>query len=441
MKLFEIIFITFINFCRLSLSFDQYMTFANNMQIPSTMNEDITTIFVVGFPEDMQEREFQNLFTFSYGFEAATLKTPQPEEESSRKQIIGFAKFRTKTNALEAIEILNGRKIDIEKGCVLKAEMAKKNLHTKRSIAQDFYRLSSSRQYINQAFNGISIDGNHNNEFSLLPSDLGLDLGTGLTNVNPEKSLANYMTERDKSVGLSNSLTDLRLDIGASNARKFNCYNGVDILSRSCISDVINDDYSPASGVSYSIFSASVPGYSAPGSEEPTPLTATDKSTINTPLDGNNYSSQMNQYFQNIPVFSPSITSPFSPVYPGVQSNRDTEASPQQQSQPVAQSPGIYSVSANTQAFKSVKPVPSDQENPPCNTLYVGNLPMDASESELRALFGLCNGYRRLLFRVKSNGPMCFVEFESIGHATQAMNDLYGYALTNSTKGKLLSIF
>lgn len=36
--------------------------------------EDVTTIFVVGFPEDMQEREFQNMFTFSPGFEAASLK-------------------------------------------------------------------------------------------------------------------------------------------------------------------------------------------------------------------------------------------------------------------------------------------------------------------------------------------------------------------------------
>lgn len=36
--------------------------------------EDVTTIFVVGFPEDMLEREFQNMFTFSPGFEAASLK-------------------------------------------------------------------------------------------------------------------------------------------------------------------------------------------------------------------------------------------------------------------------------------------------------------------------------------------------------------------------------
>lgn len=214
--------------------------------------EEISTIFVVGFPEDMQvcyppftnprpllilyqEREFQNMFTFSPGFEAATLKIPNKEFTSyggliggtasstvnssigvgvngirsgpfhyaglndpynmvtvnqggvvvdggrdggmaswpaaaplnvnddlpgshyigpginlgalnvgttpgsganllPRKQIIGFAKFRSREEALAARDVLQGRRVDIEKGAVLKAEMAKKNLHTKRGV-------------------------------------------------------------------------------------------------------------------------------------------------------------------------------------------------------------------------------------------------------------------------------------------------------------------
>jgi hypothetical protein len=200
-------------------------------------SEDISTIFVVGFPEDMQvsklyrpcfqkvdfdefdkqEREFQNMFTFSSGFEAATLKIPNKEYTSynglaggsggaaglrgvaggyagyvgpndpynlvtlnqggiiidagregtmtswpasvpgddigghflgsvlgggnaaganmpPRKQIIGFAKFKTREEALTARDVLQGRRVDIDKGAVLKAEMAKKNLHTKRGV-------------------------------------------------------------------------------------------------------------------------------------------------------------------------------------------------------------------------------------------------------------------------------------------------------------------
>lgn len=173
--------------------------------------EEITTVFIVGFPDDMGEREFANMFLFAKGFEASTLKVPvggpssipgRPAENSGAgpggpysavnmpgpasmfdsgawdeqamsmgiprsgpggdaysslpgmggmsgnsaernasnaaagpgkiKQIIGFAKFRTRVEALEARDALNGRKIDVERGCVLKTEMAKKNLHTKQ---------------------------------------------------------------------------------------------------------------------------------------------------------------------------------------------------------------------------------------------------------------------------------------------------------------------
>jgi hypothetical protein len=77
---------------------------------------------------------------------------------------------------------------------------------------------------------------------------------------------------------------------------------------------------------------------------------------------------------------------------------------------------------------------PADQ-NPPCNTLYVGNLPMDTSEDELKSIFMKARGYKRLCFRIKSNGPMCFVEFDDTTYATQALNELYGHPLHNSVKG------
>lgn len=36
----------------------------------------------------MNEREFQNMFIFSSGFEAATLKIPTEEDSNGRKQIV-----------------------------------------------------------------------------------------------------------------------------------------------------------------------------------------------------------------------------------------------------------------------------------------------------------------------------------------------------------------
>ncbi|KAG0294839.1 hypothetical protein BGZ98_001604 [Dissophora globulifera] len=118
--------------------------------------EEISTIFVVGFPDDMQEREFQNMFVFTPGFEAATLKIPNKDQQEDdaltlgvngvnpRKQIIGFAKFRTHQEALQAITVLSGRRVDAEKGSLLKAEMAKKNLHTRRGLSNELIASSLS---------------------------------------------------------------------------------------------------------------------------------------------------------------------------------------------------------------------------------------------------------------------------------------------------------
>jgi hypothetical protein len=62
-------------------------------------------------------------------------------------------------------------------------------------------------------------------------------------------------------------------------------------------------------------------------------------------------------------------------------------------------------------------------------------LPVDTSEDELKAMFSKQRGYKRLCFRTKQNGPMCFVEFEDTSFATKALNELYGHPLHNSVKG------
>ncbi len=83
----------------------------------------------------------------------------------------------------------------------------------------------------------------------------------------------------------------------------------------------------------------------------------------------------------------------------------------------------------------SFPPVNPADQNAPCNTLYVGNLPLSTSEDELKTVFSRQRGYRRLCFRTKQNGPMCFVEFEDVSFATKALHELYGHPLSNSVKG------
>lgn len=74
-------------------------------------------------------------------------------------------------------------------------------------------------------------------------------------------------------------------------------------------------------------------------------------------------------------------------------------------------------------------------QNPPCNTLYVGNLPMNTSQEELRSMFSKCPGYKRLSFKAKSNGPMCFIEFDDITYAALALQEMHGNPLSNSVNG------
>lgn len=90
---------------------------------------------------------------------------------------------------------------------------------------------------------------------------------------------------------------------------------------------------------------------------------------------------------------------------------------------------------------RSFPPVNVADQNPPCNTLYVSNLPTDASEEELRAMFSKQRGYKRFMFRTKPIGPMCFVQFEDVAFATKALYELYGHVLHNSANGGIRLTF
>ncbi|KAH3668712.1 hypothetical protein OGAPHI_002466 [Ogataea philodendri] len=129
---------------------------------------------------------------------------------------------------------------------------------------------------------------------------------------------------------------------------------------------------------------------------------------------------------------TPSITSPpFQQQQP--QPSSQSQSQPQSQQQQQQQHIPELSLLARVPPPAN----PADQ-NPPCNTLYVGNLPPDATELELRTLFQPQKGFRRLSFRTKQNtgnsssshhGPMCFVEFEDVAYATRALAELYGRTL------------
>ncbi|KAJ1982329.1 hypothetical protein H4R33_005053 [Dimargaris cristalligena] len=415
--------------------------------------EEITTIFVVGFPEDMQEREFQNMFTFYPDFEAATLKIPmsgstsdgeEPAASSAvRKQIIGFAKFRTRAAAQEARNILTGRKVDAEKNCILKAEMAKKNLHTKRGLAS------------NGAGVAVPLHLNHDT--------LPLDSPTTYLFPNITTATANHLSKRFDPFCTSAPVTPISgthhaNSLGSSgsgeaptaadffpshDAGVFDFYAdgmaGLDnpasfLQRRNSVHHTMLREASPALGTSAPATRAVGFGLAKTQSERrntnPASLahinqlfgtsSGSTNSLVNKNLDLGGLGGRLSNL--SLGPSTPGVSLPAAPI--SMSLSKSSAGFPASSSVP------------NGFAIPLTRSVNSNDQNPPCNTLYVGNLPMNTAEEELRGLFTQALGYKRLCFRPKPNaGPICFVEFEDVAYATQAMRELDGHPISSSTNG------
>lgn len=97
---------------------------------PIAPSDEVRTIFITGLPEDVKERELQNLLRWLPGYEASQVnfKGEKP---------MGFALFSNAQFALAAKDALQEMVFDAESKSVLHTEMAKKNLFVKRGIVAD----------------------------------------------------------------------------------------------------------------------------------------------------------------------------------------------------------------------------------------------------------------------------------------------------------------
>ncbi|KAF6766996.1 RNA recognition motif domain protein [Kalmanozyma brasiliensis GHG001] len=560
--------------------------------------EEITTVFIVGFPDDMSEREFANMFLFAKGFEASTLKIPaglgtigpngrlsdgagplsagpggpyqavnmpgsgvfdlggnagssweeqnlplglgrpgtndafsslnmpgMPNSMSAAaaagkiKQIIGFAKFRTRAEALEARDALNGRKVDAEKGCILKTEMAKKNLHTKQRpvLATPGFAegvpgsmpppasapgsgLSGAAPgqaplppyALGGPFSGPSgaPSGGQGGPFGTFgkgpgafepfggPNSIQGDLlspheafggpdffGQGgaaalrspigapatLTAQQPQQQQQQGSIGADKWGGSLGPIDFYGRESGAgpmppsSRGLQGGIGQGLNAPggSRSdwpAIGSPPPGLYGPIAGAA-----ASRPGIqrqTSRGNEStPAPGFATATGSASKPeeslkADPNRFSPTSSSAGPEAAAAAaatsdaqkPSIATRFGSIKIGSPADDEDAKPPQQEPSPDLPSPtgGRNVVGDN---------------HPPVNTLFVGNLPSNASsavlsqiEDQLRAVFGSCRGFRQFSFRLKSNGPMCFVEFEDVHTASKAMSELNGHSLGGAIK-------
>ncbi|KAI9333096.1 hypothetical protein BDR26DRAFT_806116, partial [Obelidium mucronatum] len=322
--------------------------------------EDISTIFISGFPDDVQERELRNMFIFAPGFQAASLKLSTGGD--SVRSLVAFAKFRTFNEASYARDYLNGRTFDSDRGLILNATLATRNLqisHRQDYIPQPSHSVfkstspnfldsvghlasASSTSALDSAFLGSQQQG-------CIPWDILNETGdSAVKPVLPTNSILGFSSTTSRSLRINTTSCQLRLDTEVS-----------------------------------SLFN------------ENTDRNMTTCRNSPTGLD--------NEPLEILPV----------PIPNGGDS--------------------LIMPTAASIAAAGYR-CPADQ-NPPCNTLYVGNLPLNTCEAELRELFSRCLGYRRMSFRMRVNGPMVFVEFDSVPYAQQALNDLHGTLLSNSIKG------
>ncbi|TFY56765.1 hypothetical protein EVJ58_g7438 [Rhodofomes roseus] len=591
--------------------------------------EEISTIFVVGFPEDMQEREFQNMFTFSSGFEAATLKIPNKEftaygtgtngpsgpsartqypgsndpynlvtvnqggvvidggrdgpttswpaatddshfvpsnlpVQPPRKQIIGFAKFRTRQEALEARDVLQGRRVDIERGAVLKAEMAKKNLHTKRGpgvppgvpMNNNFMNNAAPQMPENLAgysglngLAGLGANAAAGNTEALAQRDreLGAIGAMGITglgqrrermidrrvedererrrsDMGPVGSLgagamgtrgARERAEEDERERERKRKEHLRL---RDNSDAFEAFHSVpQQMARQSVNSLLSAENGmlpngvgsslpsppamssvPSQGeginglsngpwtslrdvgasaalrkMSAPVFSPTLPARPASPPQYSPPASFDVPTVQNGNAAPGNYSAPFSPQSNSSSLPGhPSLPSRPRPSSPGTEQmlqqavdsaeavlssqplSSASSASGSQNGHDEELSRSVAALAVNTDSGMTSPQLPSPasgassgrnpgDQNPPINTLYVGNLPTSTAgglplnhlEDRLRDLFSKRLGYRKLCFRQKSNGPMCFVEFEDVHYATKALQELYGNTLGGLVKG------
>lgn len=417
-----------------------------------------------------------------------------------RKQIIGFAKFRTRQEALDARDALQGRRVDLEKGSVLKAEMAKKNLHTKRGPGvapssslgslgninpENLPNTASLTGLMSMTTNPSAEAFNQRDRELGVMGAMGIGLGTRRDRFDEEERRrsevgligsvsfgprgARERAEEDEREREKKRREALRL---RQNSFAFEAFHSV---PQQMVREGANSLLSAENGT----LDMNGPGYGGSLVQELSPwgsLRDVGTSAALRKINNLNASNGLHRIPSTSPEQSPptreavpsspsgptssssqndstlptSISAPFSPqstssslprnpISPppvehrnsmpnsssasviGSQNGHDEELANAVNALTVSTSQGNTSPqlpSPASGASSSTGRNPGDQ-NPPINTLYVGNLPTSPTpggsppsilEERLRDLFSKRPGYRKLCFRQKSNGPMCFVE-------------------------------
>ncbi|KAJ7952026.1 putative RNA-binding protein with multiple splicing [Quillaja saponaria] len=83
-------------------------------------------------------------------------------------------------------------------------------------------------------------------------------------------------------------------------------------------------------------------------------------------------------------------------------------------------------------APSSYVPIQNTKDNPPCNTLFIGNLGENINEEELRGLFNRQPGFKQMKVLRQERHTVCFIEFEDLNSATNVHRNLQGAVIPSS---------
>ncbi|CAL9221719.1 unnamed protein product [Arabidopsis halleri] len=83
-------------------------------------------------------------------------------------------------------------------------------------------------------------------------------------------------------------------------------------------------------------------------------------------------------------------------------------------------------------APSSYVPVQNIKDNPPCNTLFIGNLGENINEEELRSLLSAQPGFKQMKILRQERHTVCFIEFEDVNSATNVHHNLQGAVIPSS---------
>uniref|UniRef100_M8BF70 RNA-binding protein with multiple splicing 2 n=1 Tax=Aegilops tauschii TaxID=37682 RepID=M8BF70_AEGTA len=85
-------------------------------------------------------------------------------------------------------------------------------------------------------------------------------------------------------------------------------------------------------------------------------------------------------------------------------------------------------------------PVQNMKDNPPCNTLFIGNLGETVVEEELRGLFSVQPGFKQMKVLRQDRNTVCFIEFDDVSAASAVHHTLQGAIVPSSGRAKSVPV-